>query len=344
MSFRMRFAAEDLLRCRFAISPLREAQGAVRTLSRPDRHGYHLPWLRQARTIAAGLDLAPLRLLAPETGYGPDFLHPVPEVPLAALEDELAAVRATHPDEARRQIAAALAQTPGADRTRGGRAMLADPAGTVRQLAGLYEHVWSALLAPHWPRLRAVLEADVAYHARRLADGGMQRLFTGLHPQLSWADGALISNGPPAPPQEPAGLRGAAGYGPRADGRGGRGLVLVPSVFFWPEAGSPFDPPWQPTVVYPARGIGGLWAETGPTASTALVRLLGANRAAILSALDAPSTTTALAHRHAMAMSSVSAHLAVLRDSGLLASRRYGHQVLYERTPLGIAVATGGLA
>ncbi|MFI1092951.1 DUF5937 family protein [Streptomyces sp. NPDC020917] len=342
MSFRMRFAAEDLLRCRFAISPLRETQGAVRTLSRPDRHGYHLPWLRQARTIAAGLDLAPLRLLVPEGGYGPDFLHPTAEVPLAALEDELAAVRAVDPDEARLQIAAALARTPGADRSRRGRAMLADPAGTVRQLAGLYEHVWAALLAPHWPRLRAVLEADVAYHARRLADGGMQRLFTGLHPQLSWVDGTLITTGPPAQPEPPGLDGGRADAGPDGSGAG-PGLVLVPSVFFWPEAGSPFDPPWQPTVVYPARGIGGLWEESGPTASTALVRLLGANRAAILSGLDAPTTTTALAHRHAMAMSSVSAHLAVLRDAGLLASRRYGHQVLYERTPLGIAMATGGL-
>lgn len=340
MSFRMRFGAEDLLRCRFAISPLRETQGAVRTLSRPDRHGYHLPWLRQARTVAAGLDLAPLRLLVPENGYGPDFLHPVPQAPLTALEEELAAVRATDPQEARTQIAAALAQTPGADRTRRGRALLADPAGTVRQLAGLYEQVWSALLAPHWPRLRAVLEADVAYHARRLADGGMQRLFTGLHPQLSWAEGTLITTGPATVPPEPAGLGDPAGDR-QAEGQG---LVLVPSVFFWPDAGSPFDPPWQPTVLYPARGIGGLWEETGPTASTALVRLLGPNRAAILTGLDAPTTTTALAHRHAMAMSSVSSHLAVLRDAGLLASRRYGHQVLYERTPLGIAMATGGLA
>jgi DNA-binding transcriptional ArsR family regulator len=325
----MRFAAEDLLRCRFAISPLRETQGAIRTLSRPDRHGYHLPWLRQVRTVAAGLDLAAFWLLAPENGYAPDFLHPAPAVPLAALEDELAAIRATDAESAHHQIAWALAQTPGADRTIRGRGMLADPAGTVRQLAGLYEHVWAALLAPHWPRLRAVLEADVAYHARRLADGGMQRLFTGLHPKLSWSDGALTAADQLARP-------------PESSERGG-GLVLVPSVFFWPEAGSAFDPPWQPTVVYPARGIGGLWVQTGPTASTALVRLLGANRAAILTALDAPTTTTALAHRHAMAMSSVSAHLAVLRDSGLLGSRRYGHQVLYERTPLGIALATGGL-
>lgn len=330
MSFRMRFAAEDLLRCRFAISPLREVQGAVRTLSRPDRHGYHLPWLRQVRSAAAGLDLAAIWLLSPENGYGPDFLHPVPDVPLAALEDELDAVRATDPATARDQIARALAQTPGGDRSRRGRGMLADPAGTVRQLAGLYEHVWSALLAPHWPRLRAVLEADVAYHARRLADGGMQRLFTGLHPKLSWSEGGLTAAGHTAQLPDPGAAHSS-------------GLVLVPSVFFWPEAGSAFDPPWQPTVVYPARGIGGLWVQTGPTASTALIRLLGPNRAAILTDLDAPTTTTALAHRHAMAMSSVSAHLAVLRDAGLLRSRRYGHQVLYERTPLGIAMATGGL-
>lgn len=327
MSFRMRFEAEDLLRCRFAISPLRETQGAIRTLSRPDRHGYHLPWLRQVRGAAAALDLAPMWLLAPDHGHSPDFLHPPPSGPLGTLEEELDLIRATPPAVARRQLAAALEQTPGAERGRRGRGMLADPAGTVRQLAGLYEHVWRDLLAPHWPRLRAVLEADVAFHARRLADGGMQRLFSGLHPKLAWSEGALIASGTTGPAPEPA----------------GRGLVLVPSVFFWPEAGSAFDPPGQPTVVYPARGIGGLWAESGPTASAAMVRLLGANRAAILTGLDAPATTTALAHRHALAPSSVSDHLAVLRDAGLLASRRYGHQVIYERTPLGIALSAGGL-
>jgi DNA-binding transcriptional ArsR family regulator len=298
----------------------------VRTLSRPDRHGFHLPWLRQVRGQAAGLDLAPLWLLAPDGGWGPDFLHPSPLGPLAALEDELAAIRATPPQTVYRQIEAALAQTPGAAASRRGRAMLADPGAAAHQLARLYEKVWTALLAPHWPRLRAVLEADVAYHARRLADGGMQRLFTGLHPKLRWSDGALTAQGHTSLPEP-----------------GVQGLVLVPSVFFWPEAGSAFDPPWQPTVVYPARGIGGLWTQAGPAASTALVRLLGASRAAILTGLEAPSTTTALAHRHGMAMSSVSAHLAVLRDAGLLVSRRYGHQVLYERTALGVAVATGGL-
>ncbi|WP_143667203.1 helix-turn-helix transcriptional regulator, partial [Streptomyces sp. ms184] len=71
----------------------------------------------------------------------------------------------------------------------------------------------------------------------------------------------------------------------------------------------------------------------------ALGLLLGRARAAVLCALDEPAGTTALAHLLGLAPSSVSAHLSVLRGAGLLTSRRYGHQVLYERTPLGIALA-----
>ncbi|HCA87527.1 MAG TPA: transcriptional regulator, partial [Streptomyces sp.] len=62
---------------------------------------------------------------------------------------------------------------------------------------------------------------------------------------------------------------------------------------------------------------------------------------AVLTAVDEPATTTGLALRLGLAPSSVSAHLSALRDAGLLASRRCGHEVLYERTPLGIALAAG---
>ena len=77
----------------------------------------------------------------------------------------------------------------------------------------------------------------------------------------------------------------------------------------------------------------------GPTPE-ALARLLGAGPGRRARARStSPPATTALAHRLGLAPSSVSAHLSVLRDAGLLTSRRYGHQVLYERTPLGIALA-----
>ncbi|EDY58892.2 ArsR family transcriptional regulator [Streptomyces sviceus ATCC 29083] len=104
---------------------------------------------------------------------------------------------------------------------------------------------------------------------------------------------------------------------------------------------SGFARPWQPTVIYPARGMGGLHGDVVPRPSEALARLLGRQRAAVLAGLGDPASTTDLARRHGLAPSTVSAHLAVLREAGLLRSRRQGHRVLYGRTALGDAVVAG---
>jgi hypothetical protein len=187
------------------------------------------------------------------------------------------------------------------------------------------ETAWHALVEPDWPRLRALLEADVAFHSRRLAEVGLGGLLPELDRRFVWNTGTLTVDARTSHERDLS----------------GQGLVLMPSVFSWPDVVSGFDPPWQPTVVYPARGIGGLWAEPADRTPEALVRLLGRGRAAVLAALDDPATTTALAHRLRRAPSSVSEHLAALRGAGLLTSRRYGHQVLYERTPLGMALTSG---
>ncbi|MCX4819449.1 DUF5937 family protein [Streptomyces sp. NBC_01142] len=325
MPFHLHFGESDLLRCRFAVSPLWETQEAVRTLDRPERHGYHLPWLRRIRDAADGIDLRPLWLLMPQNGHNPDFLCPPPLGPIASFEEEIAGVRATPLETAREDMALALADRPGGLDSAAGRAMLGDPARAVRELAGLLEQAWRALIEPEWPRLRALLEADVAYHSRRLAEAGFERLVGELSPQLGWQDSTLT-------------IVGTNGDHVRV--LGGQGLVLMPSVFSWPHVVSGFEPPWQPAVIYPARGIGGLWTEAADRTPDALARLLGRVRADVLCALDEPAGTTALAHVLGLAPSSVSAHLSVLRGAGLLTSRRYGHQVLYERTPLGIALAS----
>ncbi|MFB8178273.1 DUF5937 family protein [Streptomyces sp. NPDC055966] len=325
MPSHLHFGDADFLRCRFAISPMWETQEAVRTLKRPDRHGYHAPWLRRIRAAAAGLDLAPLWLLMPRRGHSPDWLGPPPIGPAATFEEEIAAVRACDPEAAREDTALSLACTPGALRSPRGRAWLADPARMIAELADAVEEAWHVLIEPDWLRLRALLEADVAFHSRRLAEVGLGTLLPELDRRLSW-DGRTLT----------LALRGEY-----ARDLAGQGLVLMPSVFSWPDVVTGFEPPWQPTVVYPARGLAGLWADPGERTPAALVRLLGANRAAVLTALDEPAATTALAHRLGLAPSSVSSHLTVLRDAGLLTSRRYGHQVLYERTPLGMALAAG---
>ncbi|MET7753769.1 DUF5937 family protein [Streptomyces sp. NPDC005389] len=328
MPYHLRFGEADPLRIRFAISPLWETHSAVRVLARPGKQGYHLPWMRRIASAARELDLGPLHLLMPLHGHSPDFLYPPPLGPAASFEDEMAAVRETDPALALDDFERALADTPGAAGTAEGRRLLADPAGAVLRLAELLQAAWEALIAPDWPRLRALLEADVAYHSRRLAEGGLERLLDELHPAFAWdAETATLE---------------VAYHGEHIRPLDGQGLVLMPSVFIWPDVVSGFDPPWQPTVVYPARGIGGLWSEAGDRTPEALGRLLGPVRADVLCALAEPMGTTALSHLLGRAPSTVSAHLAVLRDAGLLTSRRYGHQVLYERTPLGIAVSQPG--
>ncbi|MFE6176841.1 DUF5937 family protein [Streptomyces sp. NPDC056464] len=328
MPLALHLGTDDLTRCRFAISPLCQTHEALRMLRRPRRHGYHRSWLRRVRRTVDGLDLALLWLfVAPPGGYTPDFLGAPPEVPYPAFDDELARMRATDPALAHAEMTRSLACTPGLIDSPRGRAALDDPAATVRRLADLTERAWHALLAPDWPRHRAVLEADIAQRSRRAADGGLDALLTGLHPTVDWADRTLT-------------LRR---YADVADAQrpDGRGVLLMPSVFVWPDVVSGFARPWQPTVIYPARGMGRLHTAPEPRPPQALGRLLGHQRAAVLAGLTAPSSTTEQARRHGLALSSVSAHLSVLRETGLLESRRQGHYVLYARTALGDALVEG---
>ena len=325
MPSRLHFGEDDFLRCRFAMSPLWETQEAVRMLKRPERQGYHAHWLRRTGRVADSLDLTDLWLLMPRRGHCPDWLCPPPIGPAATFEEEIAAVRASEPEAARADTAKSLADTPGALDSPQARRWLADPARMIRELSDAMEQAWRTLVAPDWPRLRTLLEADVAFHSRRLAEVGLGGLLPEISRRFGWHAGTLT----------------VEFKGEHERHLDGRGLVLMPSVFIWPDVVSTFEPPWQPTLAYPARGIGGLWAEPADRTPDVLVRLLGRGRAAVLAALDEPATTSALAHRLGLAPSSVSAHLTLLRDAGLLTARRYGHQVLYERTPLGIALVSG---
>ena len=322
MALALRFGPEDLLRCRFALSPLWETTNAVRTLAEPERHGYHLPWLRQVQAQLPGLDLAPLLAVQPRHGYTPDFLAPAPQSPLVTIDQELDRVRSTPTDQVAVELDRSLTQREGAPPA-ALRALLADPAAAER-LSELLERCWGVLLAPWWERIRDLLDADIAFRARRLADGGLERLFADLDPSVRF-DGSTLEVG---------------GRGEGHRDLAGEGLVLMPSVFVWPGVVLVLDLPWQPTLIYPARGIAGLWQPPAAQPPVALGRLLGRSRARLLLALAEPASTTALARRLGHSPSGVSEHLSALRDAGLLTSHRDRHQVIYERTPVGIALAT----
>ena len=101
------------------------------------------------------------------------------------------------------------------------------------------------------------------------------------------------------------------------------------------------EEPWQPTLIYPARGVALLWEEAA-AAPDALAKVLGRSRAALLADLDAPRTTTDLALRLEMTPGGVSQHLSVLKESGFVTARRNGRAVLYCRSELADQLVTAG--
>ena len=178
---------------------------------------------------------------------------------------------------------------------------LAHPRREVRRLADLLEAYWERAVEPVWPRVRAFLDADVAHRARRLADGGPAALFADLADGVTWGDRHVDV----AVPRHEATIA-----------LDGRGLLLMPTAFSAVRPSVIDRAPWQPTLIYPARGIATLWEDAAP-APDGLARLLGATRATVLADLAAPRSTTEVAERLQISPANASHHLTALRDAGL---------------------------
>lgn len=322
----LRFGKTDTLRCRFAVSPLWETLAAVRILhDDPQRRPLYLPWLAATAHAAADLDVDVLRSVQPRAGHTPDFLAPPPASSAPCFADELARVRAASSDQVRTELIRSrdMPVNPLGHRID---ELLDHPSGAAQELADAIERAWTTLVQPDWPRIRRVLDDDVAHRGQQLTTGGLAALFADLHPTLVWHDDALI----------------ATRYRDVDRDLGGDGLLLVPSVFDWPGLVLIVDPAYQPTLVYPARGTARLWTDTPPPPAR-LARLLGQTRATVLAALDPPATTTDLADQYGLALATVADHLAALRNTGLANRRRSGHQVHYRRTELGQALLDAGI-
>lgn len=315
----IRLAPEDLSRVRFAFSPLQEAVMSMRALADPGRHVVHLPWVE--RTLEAlkrpdteessGFAFA----IACGDGYVPDFLTPTPTTPLPTFEAEMARLSETPPEtveeEVRRFVGKVSSLDP--DQKRVVDRYLADPAGSLKHLVDTLVLYHEVAIAPHWARMRALLEGDVLRRAQTLAFGGPEALFSDLHRSVRYRDGLLEVD------KECL----------QAEVRpSGRGLMLVPSVFAWPRLYAIVEPPWQPTLVYPPRGTAKLWLPSPERAGDALAAALGAGRASVLKSLLVPRTTTEVARQTGTSPGTVSEHLSRLRRAGLVEPHRSGRGVL----------------
>ncbi|HEY8471402.1 MAG TPA: DUF5937 family protein [Natronosporangium sp.] len=319
----LELTVQDLASTRFGVSPLWEVVASVRVLRQPGAHAANRPWAEQVRPRLAGVDWRLLADLVPAPGrHIPGFIAPPQPIQVPDFETELAALRAVPAAVVRAGIDGL--SPPISDRLAG---LRDDPPRGLARLAETIRGYWDAALAPYWPRMLTLLEGDILHRARLLAEGGAQRLFNDLDPAVRWdADRLRVAH------------RFASGSVRLA----GRGLLLAPSVFNWPRVSSIVEPPWQPTLRYPPRGIGTLWERRHRDLPAGLARVLGRSRARLLAELDAPAATTALAHRTGLTPGAVSQHLTALRDAGLVTPHRTGRLVLYARTRTAEALLAGG--
>jgi DNA-binding transcriptional ArsR family regulator len=337
---RFHLSPRDLSRTRFAFSALWEVVCSYRMLRNPDKAAIHVPWLREAKPILAKLDLTPLEALVQARGYMPDFLTPPPTTPFPSFEVELATLLSTSNDTIRKEVR--IAYPDGVPEI--AQPYLKQPRDTLEQLADLLNIYWEKTLEHHWPRLRLILENDVASRARNLALGGAEALFADLNTMVHYQEEKLEVVGGCGSDYDVQAknskmqksileIRKQSNQVFNVDPKG-RGLLLVPSVFVWPKVMTMIDPPYQPMLVYSPRGAANAWL-TEAASNDALELLLGASSAQILLSLTAPATTLELSRKLKLAAGGVSHHLSKLSEAGLVTAQRQGREVYYHLTNTG---------
>jgi len=315
----LRLSIEDVSRTRFAYSPLAEVAESLFALFSGRVHPLYEPWLPSARTALACLARDHRDLLAAIVPARPrmaSFLFVGSEDPSTTIEHQLeilAGLPTEHVRSELEQVWANDSMPPPAQRA------IARGRAGVQEIADALFAFWDGAIERHWPRMRRVLDADLAHRVSQLTSGSYGDLLNGLHPKVTVTGDCLQID-------TTASLRRETS---------GQGLFLVPSVFAWPNLVASTEEPGRMRLVYGARGVARLW-EQGPETEEddPLGALLGRSRSAILVRLDLPHSTTQLARLLGQSPPSISQHLSVLRRAALVTSWRSGRSVLYQRTPL----------
>ncbi|OZM70163.1 transcriptional regulator [Amycolatopsis antarctica] len=321
VEFRLR--SSDISAVRFGISPGHELVHAVRVVLRPETAPLQWGWVRTMRDKPADESFRLLAMVCGAEGYMPDFLTATPSGDMTP-EEEIERLRKVPDERLIFDLEKMVLRSTGARQQRI-REMIAAPGRARAVIADAWQEVWEALLAPVWPQLLRLLRADIAVRSRRSSDAGLAEMAATLHSTVTWDDEIV---------------RVQMRRHEEIVDCGGTGLVLVPSVMMAARGCAVLtERPAQPTIFYPAHGVSENWHRDHTDALDALTALLGAARARLVVELQQPLSTSECARLTDLAVSTASHHLTVLRDAGLVDSRRAGARVLHTRTPLGEALA-----
>lgn len=224
------------------------------------------------------------------------------------------------------QVLAGLAPVPAASRTSIDEELdflRKNGADTGTAALDLLEDYWNWAIAPHWTAISSSLEEEILFRGRTLATGGVDAMLADLGGRICWTRPVL-----------------SAPYHCDLDvTASGLKIILVPTVF---ATGIRLITARDGAVAmsYQARAtgnFGGLMQRGGPAmVESRLAPLVGRGRAQVMCALVSPSTTTALADALGVAKSTVSQHLSILVESGMVWKQRLGGQVFYQLDPVGL--------
>jgi len=309
----LRLTSTGVARSHFAVSPLAETVGTLIALHRSSTE----PWLPGRPTLSAyrswlagNTVAAGLLGLVSATKWFPDVVAVPPAGGLTTrLSDELTDVAAFSDAQVRATIADSIAASHRSDTS------WLPATGTASQIAAVLEEGWHRFVEPDWPRRQAVIEREITYRAELVAAHGWQKAVTGMTRRSTWvAPDAIRFN-----------------HGDWQDVPiGDNGLTFVPYTTgqgYWT-----CERPPRYAFVYPARGPA---THSHPTSTDPLAVLLGTGRARIARALTTPTTSSNLATTLNLSLGTISAHLAVLRNSGITTRTRSGRHVLYRLTDRG---------
>jgi DNA-binding transcriptional ArsR family regulator len=321
MPLRIWFTAEDLARTRVA-DPDPYAETVFSLV--PLRFGRHLAgWRDRVRQDLTG-PLRPLLWVLPAPRVMLDLVSITG--PVTSMEEGLERLEGAPKDLLAHEIEYFA-------RTAGGvppslRPLLGiDPrtrAEFARRLRGYHD----IAVAPYWAALDRLLDAERVAAGQAILDGGLDAMFERIAPAtLRWRAPVLELLHPVQPELE-------TGPDHHLDGRG---LLLVPSVFFWPGPVLLRETRREraDVLVYPAPvtdAHAGLWATPQ---DRGLAALLGSTRAKVLAAAASGASSTEVARRAGTSLASASEHAAVLRAAGLLRTERVGRSVRHSLTGLG---------